>query len=355
MRQLNAILTLAAVGVLATAASVSARLWTSGNFTVDAEYVSTSEDGTVYLQQADGTKLAIQKDMLSEKDLEYLANLTAKEENPFKAVESNEQKSDESITSVVVGPIKEVTLTPEAGPQTGDRKILQINGVDFVFCWCPAGNFVMGSPANEYERDRDEAQHAVTLTKGFWMLETEVTQAQWNAIFAENPSRFKAANRPVDSVTWDEAVKFCRKLSEAAGVKAQLPTEAQWEYACRAGSVTPFHFGSTLNGDKAVVDGEEPYGRVPAGRELHQSAPVKTKAPNAWGLYDMHGNVAEWCADWYTSKLNAGTDPVGPPRGNERVVRGGSWDSDAEDARSACRDEEEPDDRNSEVGFRFVI
>lgn len=353
---------LATAAIFAVIAPTDARVWTSGKYTIEAEYVAT-EDGVVCLRTPDGKNVIIPRQKLSKADIEFIEREF--EANPFKVVEESPSKptrggdrpeakrdGDRPVAAAEADPTK---MTP--GKQAGERKVLTLNGVEFAFRWCPAGEFSMGSPASEYERENDEVQHTVTFPVGFWILETEVTQAQWKAIFPENPSRFKDDNRPVECVTWGDCVEFCEKLSKEWGIRVQLPTEARWEYACRAGSLTPFSFGSALNGDKAVCDGEEPYGMVNPGRKTNGTMHVKTKQPNAWGLYDMHGNVAEWCRDWYSRRLGteAATDPVGPAGGRERVIRGGGWDSDPDDCRSAAREEDEPNERDDEVGFRFII
>lgn len=356
----STVLTTAAI--FSVIAPTDARVWTSGKYTIEAEYVAT-EDGIVRLRTPDGKNVTIPRQRLSEADIEFIerefeANpFKIAEESPFKPVREGDRPTGKRDGD---RPTTEVTLPAQEamqpGKQAGERKVLTLNGVEFAFRWCPAGNFQMGSPANEYERENNEAQHAVTLTKGFWILETEVTQAQWNVIFPENPSRFKGENRPVERVTWGDCAEYCKKLSQKLAYSFKLPTEAQWEYACRAGSATPFSFGSTLNGDKAVCDGEEPYGMSNRGPKTRETAPVKTKQPNAWEIYDMHGNVAEWCSDWYGRyDVTSVSDPMGPENGKERVHRGGSWDSDPEDCRSAARDEEEPNERDDEIGFRFIM
>jgi len=218
--------------------------------------------------------------------------------------------------------------------------------------WIPPGTFVMGSPSSEGGRDADEVQHTVTLTQGFWMSDHEVTQGEYQAVMGNNPSYFKGdLNRPVETVSWDEAVLYCQKLTErerAAGrITAQqayrLPTEAEWEYAARAGT-TGARYGELdtiawWNGN--------------AGNQTH---PVKQKAPNAWGLYDMLGNVWEWCSDW-SGEYPTGsvTDPTGPNSGSVRVIRGGSWDVGAGRARSAGRDRGVPGSRFSDLGFRPAL
>ena len=176
----------------------------------------------------------------------------------------------------------------------------------------------MGSPPGESGRFDDETQHRVTLTEGFWMAKTEVTQKQWKSVMGNNPSHFQGDNLPVECVSWDDCVEFCRK----AGHGLQLPTEAQWEYACRAGSETPYFWGNALNGDRANCNGNYPCGTTVKGPYKEKTTPVGSYQANAWGLYDMHGNVREWCADWYTEDLGtrAVTNPGGPGSGSFREI-----------------------------------
>jgi formylglycine-generating enzyme required for sulfatase activity len=187
----------------------------------------------------------------------------------------------------------------------------------------------MGSPESEAGRRDDENQVEVTLGQGFWMAKTEVTQAQWQAVMGGNPSEFKGANRPVESVSWSDAQEFLMKLNAVVGNSGGgvivLPTEAQWEYAARAGETGPYSGG--------MLD-EVAWYRDNSESETH---PVGTKKPNAWGLHDIHGNVWEWCADSYTSKLEGGVDPQGAASGAYRVIRGGSWNSIAFICRVALR------------------
>jgi formylglycine-generating enzyme required for sulfatase activity len=188
----------------------------------------------------------------------------------------------------------------------------------------------------------------VTLTWGFWMAQSEVTQAQYRAVMGSNPSHFKGDNLPVEMVSWHHAMEFCKKLSEKEGRTYTLPTEAQWEYAARAGTDTAFCFG-----DDVSQLGEFAWYESVSGWKTHS---VKTKKPNAFGLYDMHGNVWEWCLDWYQRSYDGlgQVNPLGPRSGQSRVVRGGAWNSNC---RSSMREGYNPDARNRYlgVGFRVVV
>ena len=177
------------------------------------------------------------------------------------------------------------------------------------------------------------------------MARTPVTQGQWQALMGNNPSHFKGSkDLPVEVVSWDDAVEFCDKLnaqeSLPSGYRYALPTEAQWEYACRAGTTTPFHFGSALNGTAANCDGTWPYGTEIKGACLGQTTIVGSYHPNAWGLYDMHGNVCEWCENMYDAS------------GSSRVFRGGSWGNYGLGCRGAYRNGNDPGNRNYYFGFR---
>ena len=229
------------------------------------------------------------------------------------------------------------------------------------FASIPAGKFLMGSPKTEKERDPDETQHEVTLTQGFRMGVHEVTQAQYEQVMGKNPSFSKGATLPVEQVSYDDALAFCKKLSDlpaekAAGRKYRLPTEAEWEYCCRAGTSTPFHFGNELNGTQANCDGTTPYGTTKKGPFLRKTTPVGSYPPNAWGLYDMHGNVWEWCQDWYGDyPKQSVTDSRGPEVGSLRVLRGGSWFNEAAICRSVFRDGDGPSGRDGRNGFRLAL
>jgi formylglycine-generating enzyme required for sulfatase activity len=216
------------------------------------------------------------------------------------------------------------------------------------FCYCPPGSFKMGSPPDENGRRGNEDQVMVKLSKGFWLARTECTQAQWVAVMGANPSNFKGDDPPVERVSWNDAQKFITKLNEAktlpAGWKAALPTEAQWEYACRAGTKKTFSFGKTLTAKQANF-----------AYAVGKTCAVASYPANAWGLHDMHGNVLEWCEDWKGDKLSGGTDPTGVTSGSGRVCRGGDWGNDAFDCRVAARRDINPGDAADFIGFRVAL
>jgi len=238
---------------------------------------------------------------------------------------------------------------------TKEKTIENSIGIEFVPI--PAGTFTMGSPAAEKDRDDDETQHQVTLTKSFYMGRTEVTQGQWKKVMGTEPWKGQdyvqeGDDYPAVYISWDDAVEFCKKLSAMENRVYRLPTEAEWEYACRGGTKTAFSFGDDeadlskyawFDGNAYYVD--EKY--------AHQ---VGQKLPNAFGLYDMHGNVCEWCSDWY-SEYPSGplTDPQGPNTGSSRVLRGGSWYVGPGFVRCADRCFNSPGRRNSYYGFRLLL
>ena len=236
------------------------------------------------------------------------------------------------------------------------------NGVKLELVKIKAGTFTMGSPESELGRGSDEKHHQVTLTQDYWLGKFEVTQAQWQAVMGSNPSYYKGDNRPVEWVSWNDAKEFCNKLNEKyagklpAGYKFDLPTEAQWEYACRAGTTTALNNGTDLTSDLGSCSNLNEVGwyNNNCGSSGGHKA-VGQKRPNNWGLYDMHGNVWEWCRDWYASYSGDATDPVGPSSGSVRVLRGGSWLSFARNCRSAYRSSNSPGDRNSILGFRLAL
>jgi formylglycine-generating enzyme required for sulfatase activity len=266
------------------------------------------------------------------------------------------------------------------------------NSIGMKFRLIPPGEFLMGSTAEERQSALENAragevpivtariptegpQHQVRITKPFYLGVNEVTQEEYRRVTGTNPSAFSRAGKngdkvpgmdtsrfPVETVSWGDAVEFCRQLSampneKSSGRVYHLPTEAEWQYACRAGTTTPFHFGNQLNGREANCDGEYPYGTETKGAYLERTTTVGSYQPNAYGLYDMHGNVWEWCQDWHSDDYynhSPREDPAGPPTGSLRVGRGGSWDCPAGGCRSAYRGRRPPANGNSSIGFRVA-
>ena len=253
-----------------------------------------------------------------------------------------------------------VALAPV--PESKDMTIPLAEDVNLDMIWIEPGTFLMGSPEDERGRGLIEVQHQVTLTKGYWLGKYEVTQAQYEAIMGTNPSKLKGADLPVEQVNWNDAMEFCAKLtaSEKAagrlpeGYEYTLPTEAQWEYACRAGTTTALNSGKNLsNADECPEMDEVGWYAYNSNRATH---PVGQKLPNAWGLYDMHGNVFEWCLDWYGKySTSAVTDPTGPDTGTSRAIHGGCWNFDANRCRSAERNARTPSDYYDNIGFRVAL
>lgn len=215
----------------------------------------------------------------------------------------------------------------------------------------------MGSPVDEAGRSGHENQVVVNLSTHYWMAKTECTQRQWKALMGEASNRSNGDEQPVEDVTWEEAMKFCEKLNERVklpdGWKFALPTEAQWERACRGGTTTIFAFGDTLTGTQANMDGNNPYGVTTEGPYLKKPTRVGSYEGNTYGLYDMHGNVSEWCADRWTFELPGGTDPM-VSNGAEFVSRGGSWSDDGLECRSAARNKLDAGISDNNLGFRVV-
>ncbi|MBE9251747.1 formylglycine-generating enzyme family protein [Dolichospermum sp. LEGE 00240] len=231
------------------------------------------------------------------------------------------------------------------------------NGVLLEMVEIPEGTFMMGSPANEAERESNESpQHQVTVPS-FSIGKYELTQAQYQAIMGNNPAGFKGNNRPVENVRWGDAVAFCEKLSQRTGKKYRLPSEAEWEYACRAGTTTPFYFGESITPELVNYDGNYSYASAPKGQYRQQTTDVGTFPPNAFGLYDMHGNLWEWCQDDY--KENYTNAPIDGSALTDlssayKLLRGGSWGSDPGNCRSAYRDFNDLVIDGNAIGFRVV-
>jgi formylglycine-generating enzyme required for sulfatase activity len=255
------------------------------------------------------------------------------------------------------------STSQDISPDNGMETITNSIGMKLVLI--PKGTFMMGSPTSEqgasYYRDGHETQHEVTISEDYYLGVFEVTQGQYEKVMGTNPSYFQkrvigksdSSMYPVEQVSWEDAVEFCKKLSDLpeekkAGRVYRLPTEAEWEYACRAGSKAAYSFGANSKtlGDYAWF-GEN------SGSQTH---PVGEKKANAWGLYDMHGNVWEWCSDWYgVYPKGSVSDPSGPSEGSIRVGRGGSWSNEAADCRSADRFRLDPSFRGFGDGFRVAL
>jgi formylglycine-generating enzyme required for sulfatase activity len=244
-----------------------------------------------------------------------------------------------------------------------------INALQMTLLLIPQGAFRMGSPASEVERGNDEGpQREVTISQPFYMSINPVTQRQYEMVMGQNPSYFSVGkgggpDHPVERISWEEAVAFCRRLSElpaekAAGRSYRLPTEAEWEFACRAGQTAAFTFGPALSSRDANFNGNYPYGGAERGPYLERTTRVGSYSPNAFGLFDVHGNVWEWCADYYDRaylRNGPAVDPPGPPTGIQRVVRGGSCYNIGRFCRSAYRFGVAPANRALDIGVRIAM
>ena len=257
---------------------------------------------------------------------------------------------------------------PRAGVASRSYRVRALGfGLAGNLAYLPAGSFTMGSPASELGRGENEGPTTeVTIRREFWLGTREVTQGEYEALMGYNPSWFSGStNLPVENVVWTEATNYCARLTQREraagnlprGYEFRLPTEAEWEYACRAGTTTATAFGDTLASAQANFDGNQPYGNAAKGIWRERSTPGGSYAANPWGLYDLHGNVCEWCLDWYTNRLTGGavTDPQGPQAGTERVLRGGGWHSAGAECRSASRAGANGYDTGYEHGFRVAL
>ncbi len=272
---------------------------------------------------------------------EKAAAEAAKETDASKEADASEENTD--------GPIDASPISEE-GKEAGEVRKITVHGIEYAFCWCPAGTFEMGAPEDELGYSEVEKLHSVKLSKGFWLLQTEVTQEMYESVLNENPSYFSAkgfgkdkgsvkgreetAKFPVDRVSYSDAVRFCEKFSKQVGVEFNLPTEAQWEYACRAGTSYPFYT------DKAPTPQQANFKK---GENVPESTDeVGKHGKNPWNLCDMMGNVSEWCRDYYAPdyyEKSPAADPVGPDsaENGERVLRGGSFSNLEYYLRSASR------------------
>ena len=287
-----------------------------------------------------------------------------------------------ALALTVVAMSHPITARAEEQPKPGSKLTITVNGVDFTFCYIPAGSFMMGSPESEKGREKGEKLHKVVISKPFYMMENEVTQEQ----FGKEPtiqkiddgSHFRGAKLPVENRQHLEGAypKFAMELMKASKKKLRLPTDAEWEYACRAGTTTPFHCGKDLDSTLANMDGHEPYGNGVKGKLRGKTMEVKQFKPNAWGLYDMHGNVEEACIDYAAKGVDLSVDGIADPGAADpeaiklvsigsaangmppRVsLRGGSYWSSGSECRSAAHDNTIADTRNGAdfIGFRLIL
>ncbi len=259
-----------------------------------------------------------------------------------------------------------LTPTSHANPQNNKlatykdklNKIKISTGLNFVPI--ASGCFLMGSPLSEKDRAEEEHQHPVCITKDFLMGKYEITQGQWEAIMGQNPSHFNecGARCPVENISWEDIQLFIKKLHKKTGFKFRLPTEAEWEYAARAGTTTAFSFGDNINTSQVNYDGDYPYKGKTIGLDRKQPVSVGSLPANPWGLHEVHGNVFEFVQDWHDVnyyKLSPKNNPQGPKDGSFKIRRGGSWRFDAKFCRSAFRGRFRPDSKSKLLGFRLAM
>jgi formylglycine-generating enzyme required for sulfatase activity len=287
--------------------------------------------------------------------LEWIS-LEAGEEKTV-SVNLNASKATPTVTVDSADAITDVKLSNQPAKIKKTKEKQFQNSIGMTFVLIPAGSFMMGSPENEPGRINNEKQHRVTITQDYYMQTTEVTQGQWKAVMGSNPSYNKDCGDdcPVENVSWNDVQSFMKKLNSMdSGYSYRLPTEAEWEYAARAGTTTPFAFGNCLSTDDENYDGNYPLTGCAKGQYRRKTISVGSLRKNPWGLYDMHGNVYEWCQDWYGQyPTGSVTNPTGPTTGSGRVIRGGSWLYYARSCRSADRDSYGPDDADVNLGFRL--
>ena len=304
----------------------------AGKF-VGMRFVGNEE--LLYLEPLDG-------DMLEKpvRDFSLIACVLADKESPAGIANASPAQAEDAKPAAPAKTAK----GPRAERKSGDTKVLTLPGGEKMeMIWCEPGSFMMGSPKDEKGRFEDEHIHRVTLTKGFWLGKYEVTQAQWNSVMGRGRPRFAGKDKPMDNVSWDDCQRFLRAVNATLGGVARLPTEAEWEYACRAGSSAPISGSGKLD-QMAWYDANSDNSTHPVGK----------KDPNDWGFCDMHGNVLEWCSDWFANTEGHAVDPKGPSSGSFRLLRGGCWFFLERDCRSAYRLKRDPGIRNSIFGFRMA-
>lgn len=327
----------------------------------DQVYVEGVQACLQALEQTE-QRLALQADFKIRQRIELEAQRLQQLELK-KRDEEAEQKAREEAARLEAERLARDAWKPQWASQAAEDEYgryadLTLKGVTQRFRWIEAGTFLMGSPNHEAERNSDETQHSVTLPQGYWLADTACTQAFWKKLMKDNPAYFTDnLQNPVEQVSWEDVQGFLSKLNQQiSGIKARLPTEAEWEYACRAGTTTPFSFGATITPEQANYNGNYPYSGGRSGLYREKTVAVKSLPANPWGLYEMHGNVWEWCQDWYGAyPSGSASAPAGPSSGTNRVLRGGSWGNGGQDLRSASRDRNTPNYRNFLIGFRLAL
>ena len=287
--------------------------------------------------------------------LKQLAALNAKARVEI-AEEMRQRPAGSGFEGSAPIPVRKMEIRPVAGVEgTKGLAVVIDKDLELQLNPIPAGTFLMGSPKDEPERGQDESQHSVTISRSFYMGATLVTAAEYQTVTGGKSRRSGEQDLPAE-VDWPDAVRFCVALSRNTGRTFRLPTEAEWEYCCRAGTTTPFNTGASISTDQANFDGKFVYPGGKPGIYRRHPTPVRTFPPNAWGLYDMHGNAYQWCSDWYGDYPNGPvTDPQGPSRGADRVIRGGKYGSGPRYVRSACRYQYNPNNSSVVFGFRVVM
>lgn len=268
------------------------------------------------------------------------------------------ENESESLDLILSEPLPVEGASDIVEDRFGASISLSIGKARQVFRWIRPGLFLMGSPAHEAERGSAERLHEVTLCRGYWLADTACTQAFWLAVWPVNPSHFQdRPPNPVENVSWHDAQGFIAELNRRLpGAHARLPSEAEWEYACRAGTTTPYSFGDRITPEQVNYHGNYPCAGGAKGLYRQRTVPVGSLPPNSWGLHEMHGNVWEWCADWYEEyPAVPQRDPRGAAFGKMRVLRGGTWSDPARYARSANRSRIEPAYRPRSTGFRIIL
>jgi formylglycine-generating enzyme required for sulfatase activity len=298
---------------------------------------------------------------LAELGLAYDDDIQLLLKDSSKSIEADLEQFEFETATVTV---ERSRLCIQRNSKTAQQFIEPLSGsIDLAMVKIPAGSFIMGSPNDELSRQvHEEPQHQVTLAEPFFMAKYPITKTQWNVVAAlpevrQPLPRFRASNRPVEKASWLDAVEFCARLSQHTGRSYRLPTEAEWEYACRGGTTTPFYFGETITPDVVNCKSTQPYGAAPKGESRKKTTDVGQFPANAFGLYDMHGNVWEWCQDYWHDNYDGaptnGSAWLSPDEDEMRILRGGSYAYNPESCRSAIRGRTAPD-FSYDTGLRVV-